>query len=216
MKNEVPKQFIHIHDKPIIVYTMEQFQNSPLIDAILVVTLANWVDFVWAYAKQFKITKLKWVAVGGATGQESIYNGLTILGQHEDLTDVIMVHDGNRPLVSQDVIADSLSVFQAHGSAVAAVPCMEAVFKSSDGASSNISIPREELYRTQTPHTYTLGKLLWAHEQARKRGINDAVASCTLMQSLGETVYLSKGTERNLKLTTEDDLEIFKACVIKE
>lgn len=211
MHQDIPKQFIHVENKPIIIYTMEAFQNNPQIDAIIVVTLDTWKDFIWAYAKQFNITKLKWVVSGGLTGQESIRNGLIQLQQDCSPDDVVMIHDGNRPLISEDVIADSLSTFKTYGSAVAAIPCVEAVFKSGDGLASTISIPREELFRTQTPHTYTLGKLLWAHEEAAAQGIENTTATCTLMQALGETIYLSKGSEKNFKLTTIDDFDIFRA-----
>ena len=211
MHQDIPKQILHVDNKPIIIYTMQVFENNPQIDAIIVVTLDSWKDFVWAYAKQFNITKLKWVVSGGATGQESIHNGLMKLKEVCNPSDVVMVHDGNRPLISNDVIADSLSTFSKYGSAVAAIPCTEAVFKSGDGIASNISIPREELFRTQTPHTYALEKLLWAHEQAKKQCITNTTASCTLMQALGETVYLSKGSEKNFKLTTMEDLDIFRA-----
>lgn len=211
MHQDIPKQFLHIENKPIILYTMKAFQRNPQIDAILVVTLDTWKDFVWTYAKQFGITKLRWVVSGGATGQESIEKGLKELEHDCRETDVVLVHDGNRPLVSDDIIADSLSTFKKYGSAVAAIPCVEAVFKSSDGYSSDVSIPREELFRTQTPHTYTLGKLLWAHSEAKKRNIENTTASCTLMQLLGETTYLSRGSEKNFKLTTLEDLDIFRA-----
>ena len=211
MHQDIPKQFLHIDNKPIILYTMEAFQRNPQIDAILVVTLDTWKDFVWTYAKQFGITKLRWVVSGGVTGQESIFNCLKALAYDCDPTDVVLVHDGNRPMVSDDIIADSLSTFRKYGSAVAAIPCMEAVFKSVDGQSSDISIPREELFRTQTPHTYTLEKLLWAHAEAEKKKIKNTAASCTLMQALGERVYLSKGSEKNFKLTTLDDIDIFLA-----
>lgn len=211
MHQDIPKQFLHVDNKPIILYTMEAFQRNPQIDAIVVVTLSTWTDFIWTYAKQFNITKLKWVVCGGETGQESILNGLKALEEECQPDDIVMVHDGNRPLVSDDIIADSLSVFKKNGGAVAAIPCVEAVFKSADGHSSNISIPREELFRTQTPHTYTLGKLLWAHGEALKRGITNTAASCTLMQALGETIYLSRGSEKNFKLTTLEDMDIFRA-----
>lgn len=213
MHQDIPKQFLHVNNKPIIIYTMEAFQNNPQIDAIMVVTIDTWKDFVWTYGRQFNITKLKWVVSGGATGQESICNGITELSKHCDPSDVVLVHDGNRPLISDDIIADSLSTFLSYGSAVAAIPCVEAVFKSADGYSSNITIPREELYRTQTPHTYTLKKLLWAHEEAGKRGICNTVATCSLMQELGEMVYLSRGSEKNIKLTTLEDLEIFRVLL---
>lgn len=211
MHQDIPKQFLHIDNKPIILYTLEAFQRNPQVDAIMVVTLDTWKDFVWTYSRQYEISKLRWVVSGGATGQESIGNGLKALAKECPPDSVVMVHDGNRPLVSNDIIADSLSVFHKYGSAVAAIPCVEAVFKSADGCTSNVSIPREELFRTQTPHTYTLEKLLWAHEEADKRGIKNTAASCTLMQALGETVYLSRGSEKNFKLTTLEDMDIFRA-----
>ena len=214
MGQDIPKQFMHVDNKPLIIHTMEAFQNHPSIDAILVVTLPSWIDVLKAYAHQFNITKLKWVVPGGASGQESIHNGLMCLEANINPDDVVMIHDGNRCMVSTEIISDSLATFKDHGSAVAAIPCVEAVFRSKDdGYSSTESIPREQLYRTQTPHTYTLKKLLWAHEEAQKKGITNTAASCTLMQALGETVYFSKGSETNLKITTVDDLFIYEALL---
>ena len=182
MGQNIPKQFMHIENKPIIIHTMEAFQNHPSVDAIAVATLPAWIDVLKAYAAQFNIIKLRWVVTGGNTGQESICNALNKV--KEDLQDdstIIMVHDGNRCMVSSEIISDSLATFKEHGSAVAAIPCVEAVFRSEDkGVSSVISIPREQLFRTQTPHTYTLGKLLWAHNEAKKRNISGSAASCTL------------------------------------
>lgn len=214
MGQDIPKQFMHVDNKPLIIHTMENFQKHPSIDAIIVVTLPSWTEVLKSYAAQFNITKLKWVVAGGETGQESIRNGLNKINEECDKDTIVMVHDGNRCLVSDEIISNSLAVFREKGSAVAAIPCVEAVFRSEDdGISSSTSIPREQLFRTQTPHTYTLEKLLWAHEEADKRGINGTAASCTLMQNLGETVYFSKGSEENLKITTTDDLLIFKALL---
>lgn len=214
MGQDIPKQFMHVEDKPIIVHTLEAFQKHPSIDAIAVVTLPSWIEVLTAYAKQFNITKLNWVVAGGETGQESIYNGLVAISKDLSDDDIVMVHDGNRCMVSDEIISDSLATYREFGSAVAAIPCVEAVFRSSDkGHSSTISVPREQLYRTQTPHTYSLKKLLWAHEEANKQGITNTAASCTLMQELGETIYFSKGSEENLKITTVDDLVIYKALL---
>ena len=185
MGQDIPKQFMHIENKPLIVYTMEAFQNHPGIDSIMVVTLPSWIEVLNAYAKQFDITKLKWTIVGGKTGQESIRNGLVELSRHISLKDTVVIHDGNRCMVSSEIISNSLATFNKYGSAVAAIPCVEAVFESDDnGVTSMVSIPREKLFRTQTPHIYTLGKLLWAHEEAEKAGIANTAASCTLMQML--------------------------------
>lgn len=214
MGQDIPKQFIHVENKPIIIHTLEAFQNHPNIDYIMVVTIPSWIEVLKAYANQFNISKLKWVIAGGRTGQESIYNGLVGLSDVLSLEDVVMIHDGNRCMVSSEIISNSLATFHKHGSAVTAIPCVEAVFRSSDyGESSTDSIPREQLYRTQTPHTYTLEKLLWAHKEASKKEIVNTAASCTLMQKLGETVYFSKGSEENLKITTVDDIMIFKALL---
>ena len=218
MGQDIPKQFIHVNNKPLIVYTLEAFERHPAIKEIYVVTLPNWIDVVNAYAHQFNITKLKAIVPGGATGQESIRNGLQAIKEaHEGENPIVMIHDGNRCLVSSEIISNSIAVFKKHGSAVAAIPCVEAVFFSEDdGYSSVTSIPREQLYRTQTPHTYTLEKLLWAHEQAKEKGIENTAASCTLMQALGETVYFSKGAEKNLKITTTEDLEMFEVLLHTE
>lgn len=217
MGQDIPKQFLHIHDKPVIIYTMERFQRNPQIDAICVVTMPNWMEFVKSYAKQFGITKLKWVVSGGATGQESIRNGLEAVAVECDSADtVVMVHDGNRPMIDDGIIADSLAVFREKGSAVAVIPCAEVVFNSKSATEAQVEIPREELWRTQTPHTFTLKKLLWACDQAKERGLMGMAAICQLMARLGETTYFSRGSEKNLKLTTMDDMDIFKALLNTE
>lgn len=217
MNLEIPKQFLHVEGRPVIIYTMEVFQRHPGVDAILVVTLPAWMDVLRAYAKEYGISKLRWVVQGGASGQESIYNGLKALENEVEPDTAIMIHDGNRCAVSSEIISDSLVTYKKHGCAVAAIPCVEAVFRSSDnGVSSSISIPREQLFRTQTPHTYPLKKLLWAYEQAKERGIENTVAACTLMQALGEAIYFSKGSETNIKLTTQDDLELLKSYMKME
>ena len=213
MQLNIPKQFIHVDDKPVIVYTMEAFQNHPSIDAIIVVTIDSWSNVLWAYAKQFGITKLKWVVPGGDSGQESIRKGLEVLKQELSDEDVVLVHDGNRPLVSSQIISDSLATFSKYGSAVAAIPCTEVVFESDDGLTSMVSTERERLLRTQTPHTYRLGELYGAHLEAENRGLTNTAASCMLMKELGRLTYFSKGSEENLKITTPEDLKIFKALL---
>ena len=114
-------------------------------------------------------------------------------------------------MVSEEIISDSLITFKKYGSAIAAIPCVEAVFLSDDQQTSSNFIPREKVMRTQTPHTFTLGKLLWMHEEARKKNIVNTTASCTLMSALGEKVYFSKGSEENFKLTTTEDIRLFRS-----
>lgn len=215
MHMEIPKQFLHVNNKPIILYTMEAFQQHPQIDAMIVVTLEAWKDMIWAYAKQYKIDKLKWVGIGGESGQDSIKRGLDVLKEECEPDTVIMIHDGNRPLVSKEIISDSFATYKSFGGAVAAMPCIEAIYKSYDGEQSNITLDRQEMFRTQTPHTFSLEKLLWAHKEAKEKNITNTTATCTLMTMLGETIYFSKGSEKNLKLTTKEDIEIFEALLKK-
>lgn len=215
MNLDIPKQFVNVKDKPLIVYTLEAFQNHPAIDSIVLVILESWMEIAESYAKQYNITKLQAIVPGGATGQDSIRNGLIAIRDGGVESDgIVMVHDGNRCLVSAEIISDNIAGYHANGSAVAAIPCVEAVFRSNnDGLSSAESIPREQLFRTQTPHTYSLEKLLWAHDEADKRGLANTAASCVLMRELGEEVYFSAGSEQNLKITTMDDLYIFEAIL---
>lgn len=213
MHQDIPKQFLNVDNKPIIIYTLEAFQQHPNIDEICVAILEGWDQILWAYAKQFNITKLKYVVTGGTTGQESIYKGLTAVRNDHVDDDVVIIHDGNRPMVSQDLITDCLVKQKLFGSAVAAIPCTEVVFVSENMMDSNILIPRETLQRTQTPHAYKLGELWNAHKEANEKGITNMAASCALMEALGKTTFFSKGSEKNLKITTLEDLEIFKALL---
>lgn len=214
MHQDIPKQFLHVDNKPIIAYTMEAFERHPSIDAIVVVTISSWKEVLSAYAKQFNISKLAIVVDGGETGQESIYNGLKAIEEKYGVEgNTVIVHDGNRPLVSTEIISDALATSKQYGSATAAIPCVEVVFSSNDGLVAEKTIPREEMFRTQTPHVYSVEKLLWAHKEAKKRGLPDTAASCELMYKLGEKVFFSKGSEENFKITTVDDLTMFKAML---
>ncbi len=211
MNMEVPKQFVFVDDKPVIIYTMEAFQKHPSIDAIFVVCIHGWDDILKCLAKQFEITKFAGTITGGKNGQESAYNAAKALSAGYSDDDIVILHDANRPLISQEVISDSLVQCQKYGVSVAGIPCTEPLFVKDDQNSSHECIPRDLLIRTQTPHTMPLKKLRWAHEEALKRGIVDSVATGTILIELGETVHLSIGSELNFKLTTREDLDLFKA-----
>ena len=211
---DIPKQFLNVNNKPIIIYTLEAFQRHPNIDEICVAILEGWDQILWAYAKQFNITKLKYVVTGGQTGQESIFNGLSAIRKNHDDHDTVIIHDGNRPMVEDDVITDNLVKQKQFGSAVASIPCTEVVFVSENRMDADKSIPREKLQRTQTPHSYYLGELWNAHMKAQELKITNTAASCVLMEKLGKKTYFSKGSEKNLKITTVEDIEIFKALLM--
>lgn len=219
MGQDIPKQFMTIDNIPVIIYTMQAFQRHPLVDAIAVVCLQGWEVVLQAYANQFNITKLKWIFEGGDSNQHSIRNGLEGLhdaGRPDD--DIILVHDGVRPLVSERIITENIEKCRKYGYAVTGLVCKEAIMEKVDDCVKNISIPRERLIRTQTPHTYRLGDLLKAHHEAEEKRVQNTVASCTLMSALGvDSQRLVMGSERNgLKLTQTEDIDLFKALIHTE
>lgn len=214
MGQDVPKQFLTVNEKPIIAYTMEAFQSHPEVDEILVVCLEEWQPMLRAYARQFNISKLLRTVPGGASGQESIYNGIMDLARDHEGSDLILVHDGNRPFVSERIISDCIRTARLYGDAVAAIPCHEAMVLTEDGVISAGNIDRDRLKRTQTPHGFTLGKMCELHRIAKEKGIANTTATCTLMMELGEPVHFYDGSEKNIKLTTLDDMDIFKALLL--
>lgn len=214
MGQDIPKQFINVYDKPVIIYTLEVFQKHPNIDAIEVVCLDGWHDLLWAYAKQFGIAKLENIVSGGRNGQDSIRNGLyDIAARHNEPDDIVLIHDAIRPMVSLDVISDNIRVCRQHGNAVTVVPCTAAMLKTYDSLSTEEQVPRDNLKITQTPQAFFVQDIMGAHEEALSKGITNSVASCTMYIELGRKLYMSVGSEKNLKLTTAEDIEIFKALL---
>lgn len=215
---DIPKQFINVYDKPVLIYTLESFQKHPQIDWIEVVCLDGWHDVVRAYANQFNIGKLKWIVSGGATVQESIRAGVYNLeGQCSD-DDIAIIHDGIRPLVDDTVLTDVIIKCQKYGNAVTAMPYNEQIFVADDDISTVKYIPREALRRVATPQAYKYGRLNCAYHEAyeKKIGINGSSYTNTMMVGLGERLYFANGSDKNIKITTRDDLELFKAYLRME
>lgn len=215
MGQDIPKQFMHVDGCPVIIHTMRCFQQHPDIEIIAVVCLKGWETVLKAYANQFSIDKLKWIFPGGNSGMESIHNGIYGLrdaGCHDE--DLVLIHDSVRPLLSQDIISSNIATCKAYGYAITGIKCREAILESADGFSSSISIPRDKLIRTQTPQTFRLGNIIEVHEQAKRKGISDSVASCTLISEVGgHEMHIVPGSEKNIKITTIEDLEILKALM---
>lgn len=214
MHQDIPKQFLTVNEKPVIVYTLEAFQNHPEIDAIAVVCIEGWDQVLWAYAKQFNITKLQYVVPGGKNGQDSIRNGVYELEKHFAPEDIVLIHDAIRPMVSAEIISDNIRVARDKGNAITVIPCAEAMIQTEDGEVSVGSYPRDRLKRAQTPQAFHIGQICDLHRRALEAGITNSVASCTLMIEMGEQVYFSSGSEKNIKLTTVEDIDIFKALLV--
>lgn len=215
MGQDIPKQFISVNDKPVLIYTLETFQRHPGIDSILLVCLDGWQDVVNAYAKQFQIDKLKWIIKGGDSAQDSIRNGVFELRDHLKDDDMVIIHDGVRPFIDEAVLTNVIVTCQQHGNAVSSMPYNEQIFLVDDEISTISYIPRETLRRVVTPQAYTYGILYEKYKEAYEtgKGIHGSAYANTMMVELGERLYFAPGSDKNIKLTTAEDLEIFKAWV---
>ena len=214
MHQDIPKQFLTVNEKPVIIYTLETFQHHPSIDEIVIVCIEGWEQALWAYVRQFNLTKVISIVKGGDCGQNSIYRGLDEIVRHHSENDIVLVHDAIRPMVSEEIISDCIIKTVQYGSAIACIPCAEAVLVSENQESSSQIYNRDFLKRTQTPQGFQVGRLMDIHKRALAQGITNSTASCTLMIEMGEEVHFSKGSEKNLKLTTVEDIDIFKALLM--
>lgn len=210
-EQSVPKQFISIYEKPIIVYTLEAFQNHPQIEGIIVSCIEGWHDVLKGYAAAAGITKLRWIVGGGDNGQTSARNALLTLEGICEQDDIVIIHDAVRPMISEEIITDCIAKAREYGSGLSAIRCQETIMRTEDGKAGHIGIDRNDIMRVQTPQAYQYGKVLWAHKEALKRGITNAVYTNTLMMELGEKLFFSYGSNKNIKITTLEDIDIFKA-----
>lgn len=219
MGQDIPKQFINVYDKPVLVYTLEGFQRHPLIDAIEVVCIDGWENVLWAYAKQFCIDKLKWVVKGGKTGQESIRNGVYNLEKICSPDDIVVIHDGIRPLIEPSVLTDVVTKANRFGNAVTSMPYNEQIFvvSSEDPTTTTQFIPRETLRRVSTPQAYRFDLIDDKYHEAFDKGIgiHGSHYTNTMMVELGVRLNFASGSDKNIKLTTKDDLELFKSYLGK-
>ena len=220
MGQDIPKQFINVYDKPVIIYTLESFQKHPMVDEIEVVCIEGWEQILWAYAKQFGIDKLRWIVPGGNSGQESIRNGVYNLQGKCKNGDIVNIHDGVRPLVDGEILTDVIRTAQKYGNGVTSRPVNEQVFlvNEKDDTTSSAYIQREKLRIVATPQAYEFSNLFARYKEAFEKGIGIHGSSYTntMMVELGETLHLASGSDRNIKLTTKDNLEIFKATLTAE
>ena len=213
MGENIPKQFIEINNKPVFIYTLEAFEKHPMIDAIELVCIDGWQEKAMEYIKKFNITKLKWIVTGGKTGQESIRNGVFNLEKKCNNNDNIIIHDGVRPLLDEEVLTDVIEKCEKYGNGVSSMPYNEQIFLIDNEETTSQYIPREKLRRVVTPQEYRFQKLDLAYKEAfdKEIGIYGSSYTNTMMVELGEKLYFAKGSERNIKLTTKENLEIFRA-----
>lgn len=206
-----PKQFLELNGKPIIIYTLELFDNHPQIDGIVIACIDSWIPFLKKQIKKFEISKIIDVVPGGATGQESIYNGLKA-AQKFDSDCNVLIHDGVRPLIKEQTITDCISTTNEKGNCVTCVPATETFIVRQ--ADNSLEIPeREDSLIARAPQCFTLKDILEAHEKARSEGKNNFIDSCTMMSHYGHQIHTIIGPMENIKITTPTDFFIFRAMV---
>lgn len=208
-----PKQFLELNGKPIIIYTLELFDNHPEVDAIVVSCIASWIPFLEKMLRKFEISKVVKIVEGGKTGQESIYNGLCAAEEYAAGRDAnVLIHDGVRPLITEETISDNIGKVNECGSCITCVPATETfVVAKSDGT---LEIPsRAESLIARAPQTFRLADIIGAHRKALAEGRNDFIDSCTMMSHYGYKLGTVIGPMENIKITTPTDFFVFRAMV---
>ena len=209
---DLPKQFLEVGGKPIIIHTMEHFARHPMVDHIVVACKEDWIDHLENLIEQFNVPKVKSIVPGGASGFDSIHNG--VVATHEfsrDPEDIILICDGVRPMLSEQLITNCINHTKKYKTAVPVTPAIDSLLYSEDGESCGKSYQRSTMYITQAPQGYTMERILWAHDQAYKRGILDPVSSSELFIELGEKVHIFIGERFNIKVTTPEDLTTLRS-----
>ena len=209
-----PKQFINVYGKPIIIHTLEIFENHDEIDAIVVACLDSWIPYLKELLVKFNIHKVVKVVPGGASGQESIYHGLLaaeeIAGGERS---IVLIHDGVRPLIHEKTISDNIACVKEHGSAIKSVKVKETVLVVSEDNSIDSVPKREDTRLARAPQSFYLDEIISAHRRSMAEGLPGFIDSCSMMQYYGKKLYLIEGPQENIKITTPDDFYTMRALL---
>lgn len=209
-----PKQFLELHGKPIIIYTLEIFENHPEIDGIVVACVEDWIPYLNELLERFHITKVKKVVPGGETGQMSIYNGLAaakeVAGKEKS---IVLIHDGVRPLINETVITDNIKSVKENGSAITSAIVKETIMVVRDDNSIDYVPDRAHSRVAKAPQSFWLDDILEVHHRAQAEGILDFIDSCTMMKFYGHNLFLIDGPYENIKITTPDDFYTMRALL---
>lgn len=209
-----PKQFLEMHGKPVLIYTLQHFEEHSEIDNIVLVCLEGWIDYAKKLIKEFHIKKVIDIVPGGATGQESIFNGVACAYRNSnDDNDIVLVHDGVRPLIDGDTITECLCSVRKYGSAITTTPAIETIFVDSDGDKVGKIFNRSQCAMARAPQCFYLIDLYKAHIKAQKERKFDFIDSAMLMQYYGMELHTVNGPIENIKITTPTDFYLFRALL---
>lgn len=211
-----PKQFLDLNGKPIIIYTIELFDNHPDVDGIVVVCLEAWIHFLLKMLKKFEINKVVKVVPGGVSGQDSIFKGLCAAEEyvHEQgyQNAIVMIHDGVRPLITEDTITENIAKVKECGSCITCAPAIETVIV--DKHDGSLDIPkRSDCMMARAPQSFYLKDIISAHRRSQQEGKSDFIDSCSMMSYYGHKLGLIQGPMENIKITTPTDYFVFRAMV---
>lgn len=214
---DVPKQFLLIHNKPVIIYTLEWFDKHPEIDAIVVACKEDTIDFFNSLIYKYRIEKVKEVVPGGKTGQMSIYNGLCaakkVADEAGEKNAIVLIHDGVRPMINTKIIADNIASVKKNGSAITTGLVTETVLVIDDNGTIDYVPNREKSRVAKAPQSFWLNDILEAHQKAQHDGIYNCIDSCTMMKGYGRSLYLVDGSAENIKITTQSDFYTMRAIL---
>lgn len=211
----VPKQFLEINGKPILIHTLELFQYHNDIDAIYISVLEDFIPYVSDLVERFNIKKVKKIISGGETAQDSIYNGLICAREDYGEDSIVLIHDGVRPYVSYDVITKNIESVKEYGNAITSTSCYETVLLSESGKNVEKVPFRKDTYVAQAPQSFVLKDIIAAHEAVRKlpTRYDNMVDACTIIRSQGITAHMIEGNRGNIKVTTPEDVYLFRALL---
>lgn len=210
----LPKQFLELHGKPVIIYTLEQFENHPEINQIILVCLASWIDYARKLLHKFQITKVVAIVPGGASGQESIFYGLDAAYQRSnDEKDIVLIHDGVRPMIDQETITNCLVCVRKNGNAITTTPAIETIFVNGKNGQVGKIFNRSNCAMARAPQCFYLQDIYKAHLKAMSENRNDFIDSAMLMQNYGAKLYMVNGPVENIKITTPTDFYLFRALL---
>ena len=215
MGSGLPKQFLQINGEPIIIYTLEIFDDHPEIDEIYIACKEDYIPKLQKFIRRYQLQKIAGIVPGGTTGLGSIYNGLKAAAENNDSDSIVLIHDGVRPFIPASVISDNIASVKQYGSAVTCTPMFETPICSGSGDVVEDVIPRDAMYTAQAPQSFRLGEILAAHEEVRKTNpeYKGVVDSCSMLRSLGREVAIVRGNRGNIKVTTPEDLYLFRGLL---
>ena len=213
MGADIPKQFLEVEGKPIIVYSIENFQRNPQIEKIVVVCVRDWMERLKALVRQYALTKVEWIIEGGSTGHDSIRNGIFFLRDKAEPEDYVIVHDAVRPVLPQKAIDEVIRVAHEKGNASSSIACHPPIVYTEDHLSGITDVDREHVMLTASPQAFRYSLALRCYQQAEQENRHNFTFTSSLLIHCKERVYFAQGTASNIKITTKGDLALFGALL---